>query len=110
MRKFRKQLNRGLLEISVLKMIDKRNTYGYEIITSINQITNNIMELKDGTLYPILYRLEDSKYIESYWEEGESLRSKPRKYYRITSLGREYLKQSLIDYNEVVNAMSRILD
>lgn len=109
MNKFKKQMNKGLIEIAILKSIGDGDKYGYAIIKLINSESRGIMDIKDGTLYPILYRLEDNLHIESYWGESTGLRAKPRKYYKITEVGKEYLKESLKDYFEIIEGMSYIL-
>ena len=109
MDKFRKQLNKGVLELSVLKLLHEMDHYGYSIIQEINLRTNSKIQLKDGTLYPILYRLEDQKYIESYWKTEDTRSKKPRKYYKITLMGKIRFEEMLTDYLEVTNGMKNIL-
>ena len=65
MDKFKKQLNKGVLELSILKLLTEDNQYGYSIMEEIGVRSNQKLQIKDGTLYPILYRLEDQKIIES---------------------------------------------
>ncbi len=105
---FKKQFKKGVLELGILKLLSEKDQYGYSIIQEINIRSNNTLDLKDGTLYPIMYRLEDAKLIESYWQEPEG-RGKPRKYYRITSTGKERFRQMLYDFNEVNDGITKIL-
>lgn len=88
------QLKKGILSIIVLKLIGERDMYGYEIIQTLEEISEGYYKLKEGTLYPVLYRLEDSRWIESYriMPEGRKI---PRKYYRITHNGMEALKEQI---------------
>ena len=109
MEKYRKQLNKGVLELSVLKLLSENDQYGYSIMEDINLRSNQKLQIKDGTLYPILYRLEDQKIIESYWKTEETGRSKPRKYYRLTKYGRTYYENMLSAYLEVTSGMRNIL-
>jgi PadR family transcriptional regulator PadR len=109
MEKFKKQLNKGLLELSILKLLDEEDQYGYSIMTEVDKRSNQKLTLKEGTLYPILYRLEDQDYIESYWKTEEELRSKPRKYYQLTKKGKMYFEEMLEVYLEVSNGMKNLL-
>ena len=106
---FRKQFNKGVLELAILKLLTQSDQYGYSIIQEIDQKSNHTIELKDGTLYPILYRLEDQKFIESYWETSNEGRGKPRKYYRITRIGRNRYQTMLEDYLEISAGMRNII-
>lgn len=85
--RFTQQLKKGVLELLVLEMIGKGSTYGYELLTHLKEYSNEIFTLKEGTLYPILYRLEDDGMIESSWSQGEG-RVAPKKMYAITEKGR----------------------
>jgi len=105
---FRKQFNKGVLELGILKLLVEQDHYGYSLIKEINDRSLGVIELKDGTLYPILYRLEDQKLIESYWETQEG-RGKPRKYYRITTIGKERFEDMLTDYLEVNSGIQKII-
>ena len=109
MEKFRKQLNKGVLELSILKLLSEEDQYGYSLMEAIGTRSNENLQIKDGTLYPILYRLEDQKLIESYWKTEETGRSKPRKYYRLTKEGHVYFEDMLSAYLEVTSGMKNLL-
>lgn len=89
------QLKKGILSIIVLKLIAERDMYGYEIIQLLDKNSDGYYKLKEGTLYPILYRLEDNELIESYRVISEEERKIPRKYYKITLKGHESLKHQI---------------
>lgn len=80
------QFKKGVLELSVLTMISRKDYYGYELVEEISKV----LEISEGTLYPILRRLTDEKYFETYLQE--STEGPPRKYYRITKAGKDYQK------------------
>lgn len=105
---FRKQFNKGVMELAVLKLLMEEHQYGYSIIQEIYQRSNEALEIKDGTLYPILYRLEDHGFIESYWETVDG-RGKPRKYYKITESGIQRFESMLEDYLDVSSGINRVL-
>ena len=86
--RFLQQLKKGVLEMLVLETICKGSTYGYELMTGLKARSNGIFALKEGTLYPILYRLEDEELIQSSWSQGEG-RVAPKKMYTATEKGKQ---------------------
>ena len=94
------QLKKGVLEIIILNIISKGDIYGYDLIRRLESDSNGYFTLKEGSLYPILYRLEDRNLIKNYRREAESGRSVPRKYYKITQQGQKTLKNMKDSYNE----------
>lgn len=88
--KYEKQMKKGILEMLVLKLVCEEPKYGYQIIQEMKEKSENTFLLKDGTLYPILYRLEDDGFVISEWSESEG-KQVPRKYYRITEQGQQAL-------------------
>lgn len=87
--RFLQQLKKGVLEMLVLELVCQEPTYGYELLTRLKLKSNGLFALKEGTLYPILYRLEDDGMIQSSWSKGEG-RAAPKKIYSATQQGREY--------------------
>lgn len=92
--KFLQQLKKGVLEMLVLVTICKKTTYGYELMGELKKQSGNLFVLKEGTLYPILYRLEDDGLIESSWSHGEGKNS-PKKMYTATEKGLMEAKRRL---------------
>ena len=68
--RFLQQLKKGALEMLVLELICRHPTYGYELLSMLRDGSDGLFTLKEGTLYPILYRLEDEALIASRWEQG----------------------------------------
>lgn len=93
--KYERQLKKGVLEILVLKLLDQQTMYGYQIIQTLKEYSNSMFLLKEGTLYPILYRLEEEGCLTSFWSHSDS-KEVPKKFYQITDKGKEELKE-LID-------------
>lgn len=96
------QFKKGILELCVLTMIKKRDYYGYELVEEISQK----FAISEGTIYPILRRLTEEKYFETYLQESNS--GPPRKYYRITKLGKssqEEMHKEWQEFNEQVAAL-----
>lgn len=75
----------------VLSILEKGDSYGYEIIQQVKERSNGLLEWADGMLYPILHRLEKNDLIESYWGKAETGRK--RKYYKLLDNGRDELAQ-----------------
>ena len=84
--RFLQQMKKGVLELLVLEAVCRGSTYGYELMTSLREQTGGLLVLKEGTLYPILYRLEDDGLIRSSWSQGEG-RAAPKKIYAATEKG-----------------------
>ena len=84
----KKELTKGSTALLVLSVLEKGDMYGYRIIKEIEMRSEFVFSLKEGTLYPILYRLEDDGMIQSSWTTGEG-RSAPKKVYSATEQGRE---------------------
>lgn len=84
--RFSQQLKKGILEMLVLQLICRKPAYGYELLTRLKDQSNGLFALKEGTLYPILYRLEDDGMICAKWSQGEG-RTAPKKIYEATEAG-----------------------
>lgn len=84
--KFSQQLKKGVLEMLVLKVVCTGPTYGYELLSKLKEGSHGRFALKEGTLYPILYRLEDDGLIAAKWHQGEG-RTAPKKIYEATEAG-----------------------
>jgi len=86
-----KELLKGSTVILILKLINKKPMYGYEMIKEMEEKSSGVFTLKEGTLYPILHTLEAKGLVESYWDESSSKRK--RKYYKIMEEGKLSLKE-----------------
>ena len=107
--RFIQQLKKGVLEMLVLRLICRESTYGYELIQRLKQESGGRLSLKEGTLYAILYRLEDDGLIEAKWHQGEG-RSAPKKIYEATESGlSENIRRWQIwqEFTETVNGFYR---
>ncbi|HEX3027747.1 MAG TPA: PadR family transcriptional regulator [Clostridia bacterium] len=104
-----KQLKKGVIEILILKLLSLDNMYGYQLIQELDTRSQGIFKMKEGTLYPILYRLEDNNLIESYWEQDNEKRSVPRKYYKITEVGLVEFQNMKSDLTKMFTSIKSIL-
>ena len=103
-----RELKRGSLELIVLHLLDPREAYGYEIVSKVTDRTNGGLGITDGTLYPVLYRLERAGWVDVRWETPA--RGVPRKYYRLTPAGREELARLKGEWQAFVSAMAALLE
>ncbi|GAA0363301.1 PadR family transcriptional regulator [Bacillus horti] len=94
----RSDIIRGHLEPIILRLILERDQYGYEISKEISLRTKNRFHIKEATLYAVFQRLERKELIESYY--GDISYGGKRKYYRITSLGKAYLRETIHEWHE----------
>jgi PadR family transcriptional regulator PadR len=102
-----RELRRGSLELIILHLLDGGEAYGYEIVTKLTTQSNGALGVTDGTLYPVLYRLERAGFVAVRWETPE--RGVPRKYYRLTEAGREELGQLKAEWNAFASSMAKLL-
>lgn len=101
-----KTLLSGSMTMLLLKLLDEKDMYGYEMIDTLRKKSNNVFELKAGTLYPLLHGLESKGLLKSYEQDFVG---KTRKYYSITKEGRGLLEKKTVEWNEYKNAVSSVL-
>jgi len=99
------QLRKGCLDLAILAVLWNRRLYGLEILRSLQETSG--LELAEGTLYPILLRLKQDALVESAWVDGEG--SHPRKYYWLTSAGRERASAMILTWDAFTSSISRLL-
>jgi len=92
--KFETEIRRGVMQLAIVCILNTEQ-YGYEIIKNLNE---SGLKVEEGTLYPILRRLESAKILSSQWETSGP---RPRKYYKITEYGREVRKKWLNTFKEI---------
>ena len=102
-----RELKRGSLELIVLHLLAPGEAYGYEIVSKLTSQSNGALEVTDGTLYPVLYRLERAGLVSVRWETPE--RGVPRKYYQLTEAGRQELAALTEEWTTFAKAMTRLL-
>lgn len=107
---FDKQLKKGILEILILKIIHQEDVYGYELIKKLESESNGLFQIKEGSLYPIMYRLEDKGFIEHYRKESVGKRTVPRKYYRVTTSGDKHLENMKLSWDQFSSIVSEMLN
>lgn len=90
----------------LLRLLEDKDMYGYEMIETLEEKSNNVFKLKAGTLYPLLHSLEEKHYLTSYEKE---VNGKLRKYYSITKDGRKYLRSRKEEWQEYQTAVLNVL-
>ncbi len=90
--KYIRQMKKGVLDMLVLKLLESDQKYGYQLISELKENSGELFILKEGTLYPVLYRLEDDGLVESCWSSPQG-KQMARKYYQITRQGKTALEE-----------------
>lgn len=96
----------GSMGMLILRLLSEKDMYGYEMIDTLKKRSENVFELKAGTLYPLLHGLEEKQFLHSYEQE---VLGKVRKYYQITPEGRKYLEQKKEEWKEYSKAVGNVL-
>ena len=96
----------GSMGMLILRLLSEKDMYGYEMIDTLKKRSENVFELKAGTLYPLLLGLEEKQFLNSYEQE---VLGKVRKYYQITPEGRKHLEQKKEEWKEYSKAVGNVL-
>lgn len=102
-----KGLMSGSTGLMVLHLIAERDMYGYEIVRELEQRSDSVFTLKEGTLYPVLHGLENAGLVQSYMQTAQS--GKPRKYYRVTKTGKAALADRKAEWAVFSKSVSRVI-
>jgi PadR family transcriptional regulator, regulatory protein PadR len=100
------QLLWGVVDLLILEVVSQGPTYGYDITQTVKLQSNGYFQLKEGSLYPALHRLEQQKLLNSFWQEVEGRR---RKYYRLTARGQQALEQKRTAWRAFSTGMQGVL-
>ena len=98
----------GYIDTILLKIISLEDCYGYNISKTLTSITSDVAEIKEATLYSGLRRLESEKLIASYW--GQESQGGRRKYYTITSVGVQTLKENIAKWEMTKELIDKIIE
>lgn len=97
------QFKKGVLELLVLLIVQQEDKYGYELVEEVSKVVN----VNEGTIYPILKRLTNEHYFETYLKE--STEGPPRKYYHLTVLGKERKDELLKEWTNFNENVSKFI-
>ena len=98
-----KKKKKGVLELLVLLIVQANDKYGYELVEEVSKIVN----VNEGTIYPILKRLTNERYFETYLKE--STEGPPRKYYHLTVLGKQRKDELLSEWTKFNESVSKFI-
>lgn len=101
-----KALVSGSTTMLILRLLSEKDMYGYEMIDTLRQRSQNVFELKAGTLYPLLHSLEENNFVTVY--EQEAL-GKVRKYYSLTKQGKKKLEEKTNEWRTYQRAVCDVL-
>jgi DNA-binding PadR family transcriptional regulator len=100
---------RGHLETMVLSVLDQQDAHGFQIVKQLDDMGCGLLRLKEGTIYPVLYRLEQSGLVKARWEPvEEGRRGPPRRVYQLTRKGRGKLqagRESWLKFVDIVGTI-----
>lgn len=91
----------------ILAILQQQDSYGYEIIKQIKEVSNEELIWTEGMLYPVLHRLEKNGFVESYWQKSQAGRR--RKYYRLQVAGERELETHMQQWELVFSILSRTI-
>src|SRR5207237_9739212 len=100
-------LLQGTLDLLILKIVALGPVHGYGISQRIRQISKQVLQVQQGSLYPALHRLEKRGWLEAHW--GESDNGRQAKFYKLSSKGRKQLAAEQSNWNRLADAVSLIL-
>lgn len=90
--KYEQQMKKGVLEMLVLQLLSEEEKYGYQLICELKERSSEMFLLKEGTLYPVLYRMEDDGLVVSRWSQPRG-KEVSKKYYCLAEEGRDTLEE-----------------
>jgi PadR family transcriptional regulator PadR len=98
---FDRELVKGSTSLILLQLLEEQDMYGYQLVKEIEEKSGHVLQVKEGTLYPALHKLEQRGYVEAYWQAQE--KGQARKYYQITNDGRNILEHKTKEWNSFVH-------
>jgi PadR family transcriptional regulator, regulatory protein PadR len=98
----------GTLALLVLKSLEQGPMHGWGITLHIQRISNEVLRVEEGSLYPALHRMEQDRWIVSEW--GTSENNRRARFYRLTALGRKHLSAERENWQKITSAVALVLD
>jgi DNA-binding PadR family transcriptional regulator len=99
-------MRKGSTEFLILSLLMERPMYGYEISQQLKQRSGGYFEMKEGLLYPALHRMQQNGWLSTEWQV---IGGRRRKYYALTPLGKEFLREQAAEWKSFVSAMQALL-
>ncbi len=105
----RDQIPPGTLYLLILKSLARgRELHGYEIVDSIQRISEDVLQVEEGSLYPALQRMLVKGWVSATW--GTTAGNRRARYYRLTPAGRKQLQTEVTQFQRVVHAITRVIE
>ena len=98
----------GTLDLLLLKALSLEPMHGYGIALRLRQISGDVFQVEEGTLYPALQRLLAKTWVAAEWKQTENNRR--ARYYRLTAAGRKQLQTQRAEFNKILGAIVRVMD
>jgi PadR family transcriptional regulator, regulatory protein PadR len=103
----RRDLFPGALEIMILRSLSLKPMHGYALVKHIQQVSDHLLEVEEGSLYPALQRMLREGLLES--EAGTSAKGRPTRIYRLTEAGRRHLEKEVLSFEKMFAGITRVL-
>lgn len=101
---------RGHLETILLSILDRQPSHGFQLVRALEEQGCGLLKLREGTIYPVLYRLEKAGLVKARWEETEPGRKgPPRRVYELTRQGRRQLQQGRQAWSQFVSVVGTLV-
>ena len=100
------ELLKGHLDLMLLAVLAERPAYGYALIRTLRSRTGGMLELTEGTIYPVLHRLEQGGYLES---RVQTVQSRQRRLYQVTAAGQEELERLRREWDQFSLGVEKLL-
>lgn len=102
------ELVQGTLDMMILKTLSRGAMHGFGIALSIQQTSDEVLRVEEGSLYPALQRMLVKGWLDAEWKQSENNRR--ARYYKLTPAGRKQLTRELREYQHVATAIARIIE
>jgi PadR family transcriptional regulator, regulatory protein PadR len=103
----RRDLFPGALEIMILQSLRLKPMHGYALVKHIRQVSDNLLEVEEGSLYPALQRMLREGWLEA--EAGISAKGRPTRIYRLTEAGLRHLESEVVSFEKMFVGINRVL-
>ena len=103
----RRDLFPGALELMILQSLRLRPMHGYALVKHIKQVSENLLEVEEGSLYPALQRMLREGWLDS--EAGTSAKGRPTRIYRVTAAGLRHLEHEVSSFEKMFAGITRVL-
>ena len=107
MKRLKKQTLDGNVETLLLAILQSGPSYGYAIVKELNSRAEGLLQMGEGTIYPVLHRLEEKGLVSARWSEAEN--GRPRKYYRLGTRGKKALAANCTEWRIMSEIIKRVL-